>query len=142
MASSPSDCIFCKIVQRQIPASTIFDDDSVIAFLDVSPLASGHLLVIPKVHANQLIDLPETVASDIGRVLPQLGRALLMVSGADGFNVLQNNGEVAGQVVGHVHFHLIPRFKDDGLGYRWNAGAYEDGQMNDVCDLFKQALAS
>jgi len=141
MASSPSDCIFCKIVQNQIPASIVYDSDSILAFLDVNPLASGHLLVIPKVHANQLIDLPEKIASEIGRVLPKLGQALLRVSGADGFNVLQNNGEVAGQVVGHVHFHLIPRFKGDGLGYRWNAGAYEDGQMNDVSDLFKQALA-
>jgi len=140
MTAQPDDCIFCKIVQKQIPASIIFDNANALAFLDVNPLTSGHVLVIPKVHAHQLVYLPETVAADLGRLLPKLGRALLKVTGADGFNVLQNNGEVAGQLVNHVHFHLIPRFENDGLGYRWNAGSYDDGQMSVVSDSFKQAL--
>ncbi len=140
MAAQPSDCIFCKIIQRQIPASIIFEDHCAVAILDVNPLASGHLLVIPKVHVNQLVDLSDSVAADVGRLLPKLGRTLLKVTGAAGFNVLQNNGEVAGQVVNHVHFHLIPRREGDSLGYRWQAGLYEDDQMRDTCESFKQAL--
>ncbi len=140
MSAQQTDCIFCKIIQHQIPATIIFDDSHAIAFLDVNPLASGHILVVPKDHVEQLIDLPDIIAASIGSVLPKLGRALVQVTGASGFNVLQNNGEVAGQVVPHVHFHLIPRSTDDSLGYRWNAGTYNDDQMDQLCVAYQQAL--
>jgi len=140
MSAHHVDCIFCNIVRHQIPATIIFDDPLAIAFLDVNPLAPGHLLVIPKDHVEQLIDLPGNIAAGVGRLLPKLGRALVQVTGASGFNVLQNNGEVAGQVVPHVHFHLIPRSAGDGLGYRWHAGTYDDNRMDQLCNALQQAL--
>lgn len=111
------------------------------AFLDITPLSEGHLLVIPKDHYLTLSELPDEVCGQIGSALPTLGRALIQVTGADGFNLLQNNGPVAGQVVPHVHFHLIPRRHDDGLGYRWNAGKYAPGREADVISAFRNALA-
>lgn len=127
MPGSPQ-CVFCRIVAGEIPANVVYQDATVLAFLDVAPLAEGHLLVVPKVHAVSLADLSPDVAADIGRMLPHLGRALLGATGAEGFNVLQNSGPAAGQVVQHVHFHLIPRRTGDGLGYRWSPGKYAEGR--------------
>ena len=133
-------CIFCKIAAGEVPAQVVLDAEHVLAFLDVAPLAEGHLLVIPRSHCETLIDLPENVVIEVAKTLPLAGRALLEVTGAEGFNVLQNNGFVAGQVVAHVHFHLIPRAAGDGLGYRWNAGSYPNGRAAELCDQFSSAL--
>ncbi len=119
-----ADCIFCKIVAREIPSSAVFETETVLAFLDVGPLAEGHLLVIPKQHYTTLVDVPSEDCTRLAEALPRLGSALMAVTSAEGFNVLQNNGKVAGQVVDHVHFHLIPRRSGDGLGYRWKPGTY------------------
>lgn len=139
MGSDP-DCIFCKIVAKQIPAAVVFEDESLIAILDVNPLAEGHLLVIPREHYEQIVDMPEETWAHVAASIPQLGRAVLSVSGAEGFNLLQNNGRVAGQAVNHVHFHLIPRRADDGLGYRWNAGSYSPGRDAEFVEAYKAAL--
>jgi len=136
-----SDCIFCKIVTVELPAAVVFESESLIAFLDVRPLAEGHLLLVPREHYPLLTDVPPAVALKMGSVLPRLGRALLDVTGADGFNVLQNNGEAAGQIVSHVHFHLIPRTRNDGLGYRWNAGKYGEGRAEVLAVEYQTALA-
>ena len=140
MAHDP-DCIFCKIVAADIPAAVVYESEALLAFLDVGPLAEGHLLVIPREHCGQLTDLPAGVCTEIGPALRRLGRALMEVTGAEGFNVLQNNGEVAGQVVPHVHVHLIPRRSGDGLGYRWNAGKYTAGRAEELAAQYQEALA-
>jgi len=134
-------CIFCKIVAVEIPAAVVFESESLIALLDIGPLAEGHLLVVPRDHYAAITDLPVALASEIGSVLPRLGRALLEVTGADGFNVLQNNAQVAGQVVPHVHLHLIPRKPQDGLGYRWNAGTYGEGRVEALAAAYQAALS-
>jgi histidine triad (HIT) family protein len=121
MGVGGSDCVFCKIVAGQIPCHRVFENEQILGFLDIAPLAPGHTVVIPKSHAERLDQLSLEVAAEIARHLGTIGRRVVSVTAAEGYNVLQNNGAVAGQVVPHVHFHIIPRRGDDGLGYRWNA---------------------
>lgn len=135
-----SECVFCKIVSVDIPASVVYEDDAVICFLDINPLAPGHLLVVTREHFARLTDVPGNVSSKIGSMLPAAGKALLEVTGASGFNVLNNEGTVAGQLVQHVHFHLIPRFEGDGLGYRWAAGSYEEGKAAQLAAAYQHAF--
>ncbi len=138
--SPDADCVFCRIVSADIPAHVVCEDESMLAFLDVGPLADGHLLVIPREHYGQLTDLPPELAGRLAGVLPKLGRSLLEVTGAEGFNLLLNQGSAAGQVVGHLHFHLIPRKSGDGLGYRWNAGTYPEGRAAELSAAYKKVL--
>lgn len=135
-----ANCVFCKIVAGQIPCHRLFEDDDTLAFLDIGPLAEGHLLVIPKAHYARLDDMPAELAGRVLAHLPTLGRALIQATGAAGFNVLQNNGAVAQQEVGHVHFHLIPRAAGDGLGYRWLKTQYPAGRAEQVREKLIQAL--
>lgn len=140
MTSDPN-CIFCKIVAGQIPCMKVFEDARILAFLDIGPLAEGHLLVIPKTHAERLEQMsPDDVAAVV-RHVPRLARAVLQVTGAAGYNLLQNNGKVSGQVVPHVHFHIIPRTDGDGLGYRWPASQYPEGRGEEVRKRMCEALA-
>lgn len=126
---SAGESIFTKIVKGQIPCHRIFENDRVLAFLDVNPLAEGHTLVVPKRQVERLEDLPPEDAAEIARHLGTIARRVLAATGAEGYNILQNNGRVSGQVVPHVHFHIIPRRSDDGLGYRWNAGSASSEQL-------------
>jgi len=139
--SRDPNCIFCKIVVGEIPALVVLNTPDVLGFLDIGPLSEGHVLLVPKSHAERLTDLSRETAGAIGGLLPAVGRALVKVTEADGFNVLQNNGAVAGQVVGHVHFHLIPRSAGDGLGYRWIPGTYPEGRAETVAHALRDALA-
>lgn len=136
------ECIFCKIVAAQVPAHVVYEDQSTIAFLDVGPLAEGHLLLVPREHFSRLSGLPGELAADLGSKIPLLGRALMKVTSAVAFNVLCNEGADAGQVVKHVHFHLIPRRAADQLGYRWNAGSYPAGRAADLAAEYQKAIAS
>jgi histidine triad (HIT) family protein len=110
----PDDCIFCKIVAGDIPSRTVYEDDTVFAFLDVNPLAPGHTLVIPKDHHETLGDLPDDTAADVFAALHRLAPTVEDAVDADASNVAFNNGEAAGQEVPHVHGHIIPRFEGDG----------------------------
>jgi len=115
------NCIFCKIVKGQIPSTKLVETDHTYAFLDINPLSEGHLLVISKEHGERLHDLSEDNAADVGRVLNRLAKAYKAL-GIENYNILQNNGEIAHQVVKHVHFHLIPKpNQDEGLGIEWPA---------------------
>lgn len=114
-----SDSIFSKIIRGEIPAQRIYEDDAVIAIMDINPLAEGHCLVIPKEPAETLADLSDTAAAAVGRVLPRIVRAVQKVTGVSACNVLQNNGAEAGQEVMHVHFHVIPRGAEHGLDTQW-----------------------
>ena len=135
-----SALVFCKIVSGEIPANIIYKSESVLAFLDVAPLADGHLLVIPTEHCKSLLDIAPSALAEVARSLPVIGQALVDVTGATGFNVLQNNGAVAGQVVEHFHVHLIPRVEGDSLGFRWNAGAYAETRAAELADAFRDCL--
>ena len=135
------NCVFCKVVSAENPASVVYESEAVIAFLDIGPLADGHLLVVPREHFTKLTDMPGVRCAQIAEAIPHLGRALLHVTAAEGFNLLCNEGAAAGQAVGHVHFHLIPRRSNDGLGYRWNAGKYAPGRDAELAIAFQKALA-
>lgn len=122
-----ADCIFCKIVAGEIPSHTLLDEDEVLAFLDIGPLSRGHVLLIPKGHYETVDALPEATAAACGSVLPRISRALVAATRAPAWNVLQNNGALAHQAVGHVHFHLIPKYEDgSGLGIAWPAGRLDE----------------
>ena len=136
------DCVFCKIVGGQIPAAVVLQDENVLAFMDVGPLAEGHLLVVPRSHCGKLSDLEPEQYAALTLHLPALGKALERVTGAEGWNLLQNNGEVAGQSVPHVHFHLIPRRAGDGLGYRWKPGSYRAGRADELATAYREAFKS
>lgn len=123
-----SDCIFCKIAGGDIPSLRLSETPDTLAFLDINPLAPGHALLIPKGHYQGILDAPEDVWQSLAGRLPELARAVMRSTGATGLNVLQNTGRSSGQAVFHLHIHLIPRCDGDGLGYRWNAGAYAKGQ--------------
>src|SRR5580704_15241884 len=123
-----ADTIFGKILRGEIPCHRIYEDDHVLAFLDVGPLSRGHTLVIPKQAVATLDQLSDDDAAAIGRVLPRIARAVLAATGATAFNVLQNNGTAAHQAVHHVHFHIIPKYDDgSGLGIEWNARKLDGG---------------
>jgi histidine triad (HIT) family protein len=123
-----ADTVFGKILRGEIPCHRVYEDERVLAFLDVSPVSLGHTLVIPKEPAPTLDQLSDETAAALGRVLPRLCRAVMRATGTADYNVLQNNGPLAHQAVMHVHFHIIPRPNDQaGLGIRWPAGSL-DGQ--------------
>lgn len=140
MTMKDPDCIFCKIIAGDIPCLKVFENDAVLSFLDIGPLAEGHLLVIPKNHFVQLDEMPPQALAGLAEVLPELSRAVVKAVDAEGYNVLQNNGTVSGQAVMHVHFHIIPRRQGDGLGYRWNAGKYQGDRAQQVHKQVMDAL--
>lgn len=124
MTPKDPDCLFCKIVAGDIPCAKVFESDSCIAFLDIAPVNAGHTLVLPKAHHATLMDTPAELGGDLMDALSKVGAAVLEATGADGLNLMQNNHEAAGQLVHHVHFHLIPRHADDGLKL-WPQSGYD-----------------
>ncbi|WP_214700494.1 MULTISPECIES: HIT family protein [unclassified Exiguobacterium] len=113
-------CIFCKIAQQEIPSYRVYEDEAVVAFLDLSQVTKGHTLVIPKHHTKNIYELPEDVAADVFKRIPTIANAIQRETGAIGMNVLSNAEEIAGQTVYHFHIHLIPRFgHEDGFGAKW-----------------------
>jgi histidine triad (HIT) family protein len=123
-----AETVFAKILRGEIPCHRIYEDEAVLAFLDVNPLSRGHTLIIPKEPAETLDQLSDDASAAIGRVLPRIARAVLAATGARAYNVLQNNGADAHQAVFHVHFHIIPKLDDgSGLGIGWKAGRVVDG---------------
>jgi len=117
-----AETIFSKIIRGEIPCHRVYEDDLVLAFLDINPLCEGHVLVIPKEPAATVDQLSDESAAAIGRVLPRISRAVIAATGVRDFNILQNNGAPAHQAVFHVHFHIIPKHPDGkGLGVGWKA---------------------
>ena len=117
-----ADTIFGKIVRGEIPCSKVYEDDKIVAFLDINPLSVGHTLVVPKEPAETLDHLSDESAAALGRVLPRLCRAVIAATGVKEYNVLENNGTGAHQAIAHVHFHIIPKPNSrEGLGIGWPA---------------------
>ncbi len=114
--SDLSGCIFCKISNKEIPAEIIYEDANVMAFLDINPRFKGHALVIPRIHFERLDQLPDEMISHLFMVVKRVAKTLVDELGAKGYNILSNNGKVAGQVVPHVHIHIIPRYEEKHAG--------------------------
>lgn len=121
-----TDCLFCKIVAGEIPSIHVFENDQVLAFMDIGPIVKGHVLVIPKAHHNPLSQTPDDVLAQVIAVVRRVAQAQQAGLGADGVNVHQSNGAAAGQVIPHLHFHVIPRFKHDGHHWNWTPHPYAD----------------
>lgn len=109
------NCLFCKIVKKEIPANVVFENNSVVAFLDICPVNPGHTLIVSKKHFENFEKTDKAVASEIIVKAQKIASGIVRAVGADGFNLSTNNGSAAGQVVMHTHFHIIPRFNGDGL---------------------------
>ncbi len=114
-----SNCIFCKIIAGEIPSRTIYEDEDFKAILDVSPASKGHVIVLPKNHAANIFELSDEDASKILIVAKKVAEAQMKAFNCDGINILQNNGEAAGQTVFHLHVHVIPRYEDDKVNIKW-----------------------
>ena len=108
-----NDCVFCKIIKGEIPSSKVYEDDLMLAFLDIAPFNYGHTLIIPKDHQTSITTLDEIYANRMIAIAPKIGTTMMRVLGAEGFNLFLNNGTVAGQTVWHCHMHVLPRFTED-----------------------------
>ena len=129
---SADDCIFCKMVAGQIPVTKIYEDEVVLAFLDIGPVSDGHTLVIPTRHVEKLHDCPPELLGQVGSRLGKIAKAVAAGMNSDGYNILCNNGRAAGQIVEHLHFHIIPRNTGDGLFNRWPAYKYKEGRIEEI----------
>lgn len=137
---SEQDCIFSKIVEGRIPVEKVYEDDSVLAFLDINPISQGHTLVIPKQKYEKLDECPPEVLADLGSRLGKIAKAVKTAMGADGYNVLCNNGRSAGQVIDYVHFHIIPRNNGDGVFNRWPQFKYAEGKIENIAALIREKI--
>jgi histidine triad (HIT) family protein len=119
-----SDCIFCKIINGEIPSAKVYENEHVLAFLDISQVTKGHTLVIPKVHKENIFELTSDIAKNLFEAVPKIANAIKQTYNPVGLNLLNNNGEQAGQTVFHYHLHIIPRYgKGDGFGAVWKSHA-------------------
>ncbi len=134
-----TDCIFCKIIKGEIPSAKVYEDDKVMAFLDIQPVNEGHTLVVPKRHHEDLFDLPEEFLSSGLGAIKKIATAVKKAVDADGINIGMNNGRAAGQAVFHAHFHVIPRFKNDRLK-EWKRKSYQEGEIEAAARRIKDIL--
>ena len=134
--------IFARILDGEIPCHRVYEDAHVLAFLDVGPLSEGHTLVIPKERKAYLHELSDEQAAAIGRALPRIARAVMRATGASQYNVLQNNGPLAHQAVFHVHFHVIPKVGESGLGVGWRPGKLEGAAGAALAAKIREALGA
>ena len=135
-----NDCIFCKIIAGDIPSSKVYEDEQVLAFLDIMPIGKGHTLVIPKDHSENLADTQSEMMAKLGPALKKVSAAVAAATGAAGVNLVLANGEAAGQDVPHLHFHIIPRHVGDGIRFDTGRKKYGDGEMEEfrknIADAF------
>ncbi len=135
------DCIFCRIVKGELPCYKLYEDDSVISFLDIFPVQPGHALVVPKRHSADIFDTDEETMKRMIAAAKKLAPAVVKGAKAEAINIGMNNGEAAGQEVPHAHLHVIPRYKDDGLK-TWGKNLFkDDAQKKAVCEAIKKELA-
>ncbi|MEA2036301.1 MAG: HIT family protein [Nanoarchaeota archaeon] len=139
--TKPEDnCIFCKIVKGDIPSSKLYEDDRLISFLDIAPVNKGHALIVTKGHYETLLDVPDDDLTDIMATAKKIARAMSSALAIDGFNLAMNNKKVAGQIVPHVHLHIIPRFKNDGFRTNWQHKKYADKEIEKYKEKIKSFL--
>lgn len=133
------DCIFCKIIEGELPSAKVYEDKRIVAFLDINPINKGHTLIIPKEHYNNLNEIPLDLLKELIVVIQKLSRPVMEVVGADGFNLGFNNGQAAGQIVDHVHFHIIPRFKNDNL-HPWPGKTYQESEIKRIAESINKLV--
>lgn len=131
------DCIFCKIAKGDIPSATLYEDEDLRVILDLGPASKGHALVIPRIHAANLFELPDEIAEKAIVVAKKVATRLKEGLHADGLNLVQNNGAAAGQTVDHFHIHLIPRYENDTVNVKWQPGTLSEADKEDILKLFQ-----
>jgi histidine triad (HIT) family protein len=133
------NCVFCKIISGEISCHKVFENEKVFAFLDISPTTYGHTLIVPKKHCVDLLTADIETLTALMAAAQKIGAAAQKSLSCGGFNIIQNNGAAAGQVVGHLHFHIIPRKNDDGLRH-WLGGKYGDGEAAVIAEKIVSAF--
>ena len=131
-----ADCVFCKIVKGELPSDKVYEDQDTVAFLDINPTREGHTLVIPKKHFVNMEDISEEDLQKVIVVVKKIGKALKEGLGVESYNICENNDPAAGQIIPHVHFHLIPRYKGDGLK-PWPQAQYPKGRSAQILAKIK-----
>lgn len=131
------NCIFCKLANGEIPTATLYEDEDFRVILDASPASKGHALIIPKEHYASLYELSDELAAKTLVLAKKMITKLTDILGCDGYNIVQNNGEAAGQTVFHFHLHMIPRFKDDGVGIGWKMGELTEEDKEELLSKIK-----
>lgn len=126
------NCIFCKIANGEIPAATLYEDEDFRVILDLGPASKGHALILPKVHAANIYELSDEMAAKAMILAKRMATVMTDALKCDGFNIVQNNGEPAGQTVFHFHMHLIPRYKNDGVGISWTPGELTEADKEEI----------
>lgn len=135
-----SDCIFCKIVKGEMPSEKVYEDDNVIAFMDISPANKGHTLIIPKEHYETILELPQDLMQKVAACSKKVAQGVVESTGAEGFNLLVNNKKIAGQLVDHVHFHIIPRFENDGIDMTFPHKKYGETEIGEYAQKIKEKI--
>lgn len=131
------NCIFCKIANGEIPSATLYEDEDFRVILDLGPASKGHSLILPKSHAANIYELPDEIAAKAMVLAKKMATKLRDGLNCDGFNIVQNNGEIAGQTVFHFHMHLIPRKAGDQAVPEWEHLSLSDDEMKEICDKMK-----
>ncbi|MCD8022480.1 MAG: HIT family protein [Lachnospiraceae bacterium] len=131
------NCIFCKIARGDIPSATLYEDEDMRVILDLGPASKGHALVIPKIHAANLFELPDDAAQKAIVAAKKVAATLKEGLHADGLNLVQNNGAAAGQTVDHFHIHLIPRYENDTVNVKWTPGELSETDKEEILKLFR-----
>lgn len=134
------NCIFCKIAAGDIPSATLYEDDDFRVILDLGPASKGHALILLKSHYANIYEIPDELAGKVMKLAKKMASAMTKALGCDGFNLVQNNGEAAGQTVFHFHIHLIPRYKDDRVGLTWAPGNLTDDVRDEIVKKVKAEL--
>ena len=125
------DCLFCKIINGEIPSTKLYEDEDVFSFLDINPVSKGHTLVTPKKHCATLLDVPDDLIPKLMKIVKKMAIVVTKAVKAGGFNLQLNNNRVAGQIIDHVHFHIVPRYEGDGLKH-WEGKVYIDEEAEQV----------
>ena len=132
-----SDCIFCKIANGEIPSATLYEDEDFRVILDLGPASKGHALILPKAHAANIYEISDDMAAKAMILAKKMATKMTEALKCDGFNIVQNNGEPAGQTVFHFHMHLIPRYEGDQGGITWKPGTLTDEVKNEILEKLK-----
>lgn len=134
------DCIFCKIIERKAPAEIIFEDEKVIAFLDIKPIHFGHILVVPKIHCRDFLDIPGEDLHSLINGTRVITKALIQSLNPDGYNIFSNNGKAAGQSIFHFHMHITPRYFKDEIHFKLNLKKYEPTEMKNFAKMIREKI--
>ncbi len=133
-------CIFCSIINKEIPASIIYETEKVISFLDINPMTKGHSLVVPKDHFKSLEEIPENIWNELLTAFRKISNAIKRGLNATGYNILLNQGKTSGQEIEHIHFHILPSYPDSRFYKSINHISYREGEINEIQKLIKENL--